>query len=130
MTRRKGEIDWKLLAHAINHTIMFETLLCKRFPVKEGFNFEKILWSLFDKYMDVFLASQSQSLSNFVDERAARIRSGEEKPVKEVNTTAIPLTSSADLFLLFKKIITESSKLCANPDSILKLVLNLKFIIY
>lgn len=121
MTRRRAEIDWRLLAHAINHTVMFETLLCKRFPAKDNFNFEKIIWNLFDKYMDVFLASQCQNLGHFIDERAVRIRSGEEKPARQINTTAIPLASSADLFLLFKKILTESSKLCANPDSILKL---------
>uniref|UniRef100_A0A915DXZ3 Vacuolar protein sorting-associated protein 53 homolog n=1 Tax=Ditylenchus dipsaci TaxID=166011 RepID=A0A915DXZ3_9BILA len=120
MIRRKAEIDWKLLAHAINHTIMFETLLCKRFPAKTNFNFEKILWTVFDKHMDVFLASQNKNLNQFVDDCATRIRSGEERPSKEVNMTAVPLSSSADLFLLLKKIITESSKLCANPDNILK----------
>ncbi|KAI1717145.1 vacuolar protein sorting-associated protein 53 like protein [Ditylenchus destructor] len=120
MTRRKPEIDWKLLVHAINHTIMFETLLCKRFPAKEGFDFAKIIWTVFDKHMDVFLASQSKSLNQFVEDCSAKVRSGEEKPSKEVNMTAIPLPSSADLFLLLKKIITESSKLCANPDLILK----------
>lgn len=42
MSRRWLELDYKVLAHAINHTIMFENLLCKRFPAKPGFNFEKV----------------------------------------------------------------------------------------
>ncbi|VDK63212.1 unnamed protein product, partial [Onchocerca ochengi] len=41
MSRRWLELDYKVLAHAINHTIMFENLLCKRFPAKEIYNFEK-----------------------------------------------------------------------------------------
>jgi hypothetical protein len=42
MGRRKAEIDWKLLAHAINHTQMFEQLLTKRFPAKDEFNFDRV----------------------------------------------------------------------------------------
>lgn len=42
MSKRRAELDFKTLAHAINHTIMFENLLCKRFPAKEGFVFEKV----------------------------------------------------------------------------------------
>lgn len=42
MRRRRAELDFKVLAYAINHTIMFESLLCKRFPAKEGFNFDKV----------------------------------------------------------------------------------------
>ena len=63
MSRRRNEIDWKLLAHAINHTIMFENLLCKRFPAKEEFSFEKLIWRIFDKYMDIFVAAQSKNLT-------------------------------------------------------------------
>lgn len=119
MARRKLEIEWKLLAHAINHTIMFENLLCKRFPPKDNWNFEKIIWKIFDKYMDVFVQAQSKSLSQFLEDCATKIRNGEEKPVKETSTSAHPLPSSADLFLLLKKIITESSKLSADPNSLL-----------
>jgi len=64
MTRRKVEIDWKLLAHAINHTVMFESLLCKRFPAKASFDFDKIIWSLFDKFMDIFVAAQNKNLQS------------------------------------------------------------------
>ena len=62
MTRRRLEIEWKLvrsrekraniflpyfqLAHAINHTIMFENLLCKRFPAKDEWNFDKVIWAV------------------------------------------------------------------------------------
>lgn len=42
MAKRWLELDYKVLAHAINHTIMFENLLHKRFPTKEGYNFEKV----------------------------------------------------------------------------------------
>lgn len=42
MSRRWLELDFKVLVHAINHTVMFENLLCKRFPAKEGYNFEKV----------------------------------------------------------------------------------------
>uniref|UniRef100_A0AC35ETN6 Vacuolar protein sorting-associated protein 53 homolog n=1 Tax=Panagrolaimus sp. PS1159 TaxID=55785 RepID=A0AC35ETN6_9BILA len=120
MTRRRNELDWKLLAHAINHTIMFENLLCKRFPSKGEFNFEKIIWQVFNKYMDIFVEAQSKNLTEFLDGCANKIRTGEEKPVKDTSTHAFPLPSSADLFLLLKKIITETSKLCAEPDKLLK----------
>lgn len=130
--RRKAEIDWNLLSHAINHTVMFETLLNKRFPIKDEFNFEKIIWQIFDKHMDIFIESQSKSLTQFVEERSIRIRSGKEKPLRETNTTAVPLSSSAELFLLLKKIITESTKLCARPDAILKFYIlkNCKIIVF
>lgn len=145
MTRRRAEVDWKLLAHAITHTSMFETLLCKRFPVRaavttttgivtnnmasgtEDINFDRIIWEIFDKYMNVFIASQSLQLTQFVNECAARIRSGESRPSRETHTTAVPLTSSAELFLLLKRIITESNKLCAQPDVILKYLFCVKF---
>jgi hypothetical protein len=42
MARRRAEVDWKLLSHAINHTQMFEQLLVKRFPAKEAYNFDKV----------------------------------------------------------------------------------------
>lgn len=120
MARRKNELDWKLLAHAINHTIMFEALICKRFPAKNDFNFEKIIWRVFNKFMDIFVDAQSKNLTEFLEGCANKIRTGEHKPVRETSTHAFPLLSSADLFFLLKKIITESTKLCADPDSLLK----------
>jgi len=119
MVKRRAEIDWKLLSHAINHTILFENLLSKRFPAKDGFSFDKIIWEVFDTRMDIFLAAQKKNLDQFLNDCSNRIRSGEERPLREVNTTAIPLPSSANLFLLLKKIITETSKLFANSDAIL-----------
>uniref|UniRef100_A0AC35TLR8 Vacuolar protein sorting-associated protein 53 homolog n=1 Tax=Rhabditophanes sp. KR3021 TaxID=114890 RepID=A0AC35TLR8_9BILA len=119
MQRRRMEIDWKLLMHSINHTIMFETLICKRFPAIDGYNFEKCIWRLFDEYIDIFIAAQNKKLMEFLDECASKIRSGAEKPVRQENATSQPLVSSADMFLLLKKIITESSKLCADPDALL-----------
>uniref|UniRef100_A0A7E4W585 Vacuolar protein sorting-associated protein 53 homolog n=1 Tax=Panagrellus redivivus TaxID=6233 RepID=A0A7E4W585_PANRE len=120
MTKRRTELDWKLLAHAINHTIMFETLLNKRFPAKGDWDFEKIIWRVFNKYMDVFVDAQSSNLNEFLDGCANKIRTGEERPIKDTSTHAFPLPSSADLFFLLKKIITESSKLCAEPDALLR----------
>uniref|UniRef100_A0A914DRA7 Vacuolar protein sorting-associated protein 53 homolog n=1 Tax=Acrobeloides nanus TaxID=290746 RepID=A0A914DRA7_9BILA len=99
---------------------MFENLLCKRFPAKGNFDFEKIIWRAFDKQMDVFVAAQSKNLTEFLEGCATKIRNGEERPIKDTSTHAFPLPSSADLFLLLKKIITESSKLCADPDALLK----------
>ncbi|MCP9259549.1 hypothetical protein DINM_002488 [Dirofilaria immitis] len=89
MSRRWLELDYKVLAHAINHTIMFENLLCKRFPAKGTYNFEKI-------------------------------RSGIERPTRETASHAYPLPSSADMFLLLKKIIAESTKLSSNPNALLR----------
>ncbi|KAE9551032.1 hypothetical protein FO519_005766 [Halicephalobus sp. NKZ332] len=120
MTKRRNELDWKLLAHAINHTIMFESLMCKRFPPKDEFIFEKIIWRVFNKFMDIFVSAQSKNLTEFLEGCSNKIRSGEERPVRETSTHAFPLPSSADLFFLLKKVITESSKLCADPDSLLK----------
>lgn len=120
MTKRRNELDWKLLAHAINHTIMFESLMCKRFPAKDEFNFEKIIWRVFNKFMDIFVSAQSKNLTEFLEGCSNKIRSGEERPVRETSTHAFPLPSSADLFFLLKKIITESSKLCADPDTLLR----------
>ncbi|EJW86688.1 hypothetical protein WUBG_02401 [Wuchereria bancrofti] len=120
MSRRWLELDYKVLAHAINHTIMFENLLCKRFPAKEGCNFEKIIWRVFDKYMDVFVAAQKKNLDSFLEECIIRIRSGAERPTRETASHAYPLPSSADMFLLLKKIIAESTKLSSNPNSLLR----------
>uniref|UniRef100_F1KX74 Vacuolar protein sorting-associated protein 53 homolog n=4 Tax=Ascaris TaxID=6251 RepID=F1KX74_ASCSU len=119
MRRRRAELDFKVLAYAINHTIMFESLLCKRFPAKEGFNFDKIIWRVFDKYMDVFVSAQKKNLDNFLEGCITRIRSGAERPVREAAPSAYPLPSSADMFLLSKKIVAESSKLSSNPNALL-----------
>uniref|UniRef100_A0A915PFA0 Vacuolar protein sorting-associated protein 53 homolog n=1 Tax=Setaria digitata TaxID=48799 RepID=A0A915PFA0_9BILA len=120
MSRRWLELDYKVLAHAINHTIMFENLLCKRFPAKENYNFEKIIWRAFDKYMDVFVAAQKKNLDSFLEECVTRIRSGAERPTRETASYAYPLPSSADMFLLLKKIIAESTKLSSNPNALLR----------
>ncbi|KAI6201286.1 Vacuolar protein sorting-associated protein 53-like protein [Aphelenchoides besseyi] len=120
MSKRRLEIEWKLLAHAINHTIMFENLLCKRFPAKDEWNFEKVIWSIFNNYMNIFVNAQSKNLSQFLEDCATKIRNGEERPVRDTSTHAFPLPSSADFFLLLKKIITESTKLCAEPNMLLQ----------
>lgn len=120
MTKRKLEIEWKLLAHTINQTIMFENMLCKRFPAKNEWNFEKIIWSTFNNFMDIFVTAQSKNLNQFLEDCAVKIRNGDERPIKDVNTHAIPLPSCADFFLLLKKIITESTKLCAEPNMLLQ----------
>ncbi|VDO26097.1 unnamed protein product [Onchocerca flexuosa] len=120
MSRRWLELDYKVLAHAINHTIMFENLLCKRFPAKEIYNFEKIIWRAFDKYMDVFVAAQKKNLDSFLEECVIKIRSGAERPTRETASHAYPLPSSADMFLLLKKIIAESTKLSSNPNALLR----------
>lgn len=129
MTKRRNELDWKLLAFAINHTIMFEGLICKRFPAKGEFNFEKMLWKVFNNYMDIFVQAQSKNLTEFLDSCANKIRSGEEKPQRGNHTHAFPLPSSADLFFLLKNIIAESSKLCADPDTLIRYVnLNIVYV--
>ncbi|KAL3095313.1 hypothetical protein niasHS_007412 [Heterodera schachtii] len=123
--RRKGELDWKLLSHAINHTQMFEQLLAKRFPSKNNYNFDRVIWPVFDSHMDIFVQEQRGKLLRFLDECALRIRSGEEKPQRETHATAIPLPSAANLFLLVKKIITESTKLFADPNAVLSKLVEL-----
>uniref|UniRef100_A0A8R1DJP6 Vacuolar protein sorting-associated protein 53 homolog n=2 Tax=Caenorhabditis japonica TaxID=281687 RepID=A0A8R1DJP6_CAEJA len=120
MTQRRMDLDWKLLGHAIQHTKMFEALLSKRFPEKDGISFEKAIWSVFDPFLDVFIHAQEKTLSEFVDNCASKIRSGEEKPNRETSTHAVPFPSSADMFLLLKKVITESSKLSSEPDALIR----------
>uniref|UniRef100_A0A0N4Z299 T-complex protein 1 subunit epsilon n=1 Tax=Parastrongyloides trichosuri TaxID=131310 RepID=A0A0N4Z299_PARTI len=119
MQRRRMEIDWKLLMHSINHTKSFETLLCKRFPPKDNYNFDKIIWKVFDEFIDIYVAAQNKKLVEFLDECSNKIRNGSEKPIRQTSTSAHSLTSSADVFLLLKKIITDSTKLCADPDALL-----------
>ncbi|CAL2036867.1 unnamed protein product [Caenorhabditis brenneri] len=120
MTRRRQDLDWKLLGHAIQHTKMFEALLTKRFPEKDGISFEKAIWSVFDPFLDVFINAQEKTLNEFLDTCASKIRSGEEKPNRESSTHAVPFPSSADMFLLLKKVITESSKLSSEPDALIR----------
>ncbi|KAI6188011.1 Vacuolar protein sorting-associated protein 53-like protein [Aphelenchoides besseyi] len=103
MSKRRLEIEWKLLAHAINHTIMFENLLCKRFPAKDEWNFEKVIWSIFNNYMNIFVNAQSKNLSQFLEDCATKIRNGEERPVRDTSTHAFPLPSSADFFFVTKE---------------------------
>lgn len=120
MTRRKLEIEWKLLAHAINQTIMFENMLCKRFPAKDEWNFEKVIWSTFNNFMEIFVDAQAKNLKQFLDDCAVKIRNGEERPIKDVNIHSVTLPSCGDFFLLLKKIITESTKLSADPNMLLQ----------
>ena len=46
MARRRQDLDWKLLGHAIQHTKMFEALLMKRFPAKNNIGFDKVAFNL------------------------------------------------------------------------------------
>ncbi|CAI4232374.1 unnamed protein product [Auanema sp. JU1783] len=124
MTRRRQDLEWRLLGHAIQHTKMLEALLIKRFPTKGSYNFEKAIWSVFDQFLDVFISAQEKTLNEFVDGCAVKIRSGSERPSRDTTTHAVPLPSSADMFLLLKRVITESSKLSSEPDALLKDVVN------
>lgn len=92
------------------------------------FVFLQIIWRVFDKYMDVFVSAQKKNLDNFLEGCITRIRSGAERPVREAAPSAYPLPSSADMFLLSKKIVAESSKLSSNPNALLTLVLMLSFL--
>ncbi|XGW14630.1 hypothetical protein V3C99_000703, partial [Haemonchus contortus] len=122
MTRRRPDLDFRLLGHAIQHTRMFEALLIKRFPSKPDFNFDKAIWSVFDSFLDVFISAQEKTLNQFLEDCANKIRSGSsaEVPSRECSTHAVPFSSSADMFLLLKKVITECSKLSSEPDALLK----------
>lgn len=72
--------------------------------------------------MDVFVAAQKKNLDSFLEECVTRIRSGGERPTRETAPHAYPLPSSADMFLLLKKIIAESTKLSSNPNALLRLI--------
>ncbi|VDM53282.1 unnamed protein product [Angiostrongylus costaricensis] len=122
MTRRRPDLDFRLLGHAIQHTRMFEALLIKRFPQKTDFNFDKAIWSVFDSFLDVFISAQEKTLNDFLEGCASKIRSGStaEMPSRECSTHAVPFSSSADMFLLLKKVITECSKISSEPDALLK----------
>ncbi|KHJ93997.1 Vps53-like protein [Oesophagostomum dentatum] len=122
MTRRRPDLDFRLLGHAIQHTRMFEALLNKRFPPKADFNFDKAIWNVFDSFLNVFINAQEKTLNEFLEGCANKIRSGNtsEVPSRECSTHAVPFSSSADMFLLLKKVITECSKLSSEPDALLK----------
>ena len=70
MQRRSGELDWKLLTHAINHTCMFENMLCRRFPTRADTKNEldTIIWRVFEKHMHVFVAAQDKNFSDFIEQ--------------------------------------------------------------
>ncbi|EPB80307.1 Vps53-like protein [Ancylostoma ceylanicum] len=84
MTRRRPDLDFRLLGHAIQHTRMFEALLTKRFPPKADFNFDKdyqkitrtfqAIWSVFDSFLDVFISAQEKTLNEFLEGCANKIR--------------------------------------------------------
>ncbi|KAK6056452.1 Vps53-like protein [Cooperia oncophora] len=74
MTRRRPDLDFRLLGHAIQHTRMFEALLIKRFPSKPDFNFDKAIWSVFDSFLDVFISAQEKTLNQFLEDCANKIR--------------------------------------------------------
>ena len=72
--------------------------------------------------MDVFVTAQKKSLDSFLDGCVTKIRSGAERVTRQASLQAYPLPSSADMFLLLKKIITESGKLSSNPNNLLRFV--------
>lgn len=90
----------------------------------------KVIWVIFDNYMDVFVSAQQKNLDNFLDECVTRIRSGAERPIRETAPHAYPLPSSADMFLLLKKIIAESTKLASDPVALLRFIFNFCFLNY
>lgn len=79
--------------------------------------------------MDVFVAAQKKNLDSFLEECVIRIRSGVERPNRETASHAYPLPSSADMFILLKKIIAESTKLSSNPNSLLRFGVELYILI-
>ncbi|KJH40611.1 Vps53-like protein [Dictyocaulus viviparus] len=74
MSRRRSDLDFRLLGHAIQHSKMFEALLVKRFPQRADFSFEKSIWSVFDSFLDVFISAQEKTLNEFVEGCANKIR--------------------------------------------------------
>lgn len=56
---------------------------------------------MFDEHVDVFLSEQQSKLNKFLDECAARIRSGDEKPQRETHATAYPLPSGRVLYMKY-----------------------------
>lgn len=70
--------------------------------------------------MDVFVIAQKKNLDSFLEGCVTRIRSGAERVARETAPHAYPLPSSADMFLLLKKVIAESTKLSSNSNSLLR----------
>jgi hypothetical protein len=50
--------------------------------------------------MDIFVDAQAKNLKQFLDDCAVKIRNGEERPIKDVNTHAVTASFSKKKFLV------------------------------
>ncbi|KHJ99152.1 hypothetical protein OESDEN_00860 [Oesophagostomum dentatum] len=88
------------------------------------------IWNVFDSFLNVFINAQEKTLNEFLEGCANKIGSGNtsEVPSRECSMHAVPFSSSADMFLLLKKVTTECSKLSREPDALLKLTPDQQFL--
>lgn len=118
MSKRRPEIDVKLLLFAINKTSAFEQLLSKRFegitlrlddqPNPKVSPFVDLIGSCFKSYLDIYTDSIDQNLSEmiqrFVDDTSNKTA------VDPTNKSAV-FPSCADLFMFYKKCMVQCTQL-------------------
>lgn len=139
--KRVHEIDVKLLLFAIQRTANFESLLCKRFPfvhqpvvssqqqdvgtvtggVSSGKNpFQGILTHIFDQHLNIFIVAQDRNLNSLLDQFATKFREGGQ-PKLQTETTAVTISSSGDLFMVYKKCIQQLSQIATSDKPLVDL---------
>jgi hypothetical protein len=103
LSRVGQDIDVQLLLTALNETLEFEQYLEKRFP---GQSFANAISGAFQPHLHIWIQHQDKILwTKFQQYKAPPPRAGE----SEESRTVIP--SSADLFIFYRQVLTQTAKL-------------------
>lgn len=132
--KRVNEIDVKLLLYAIQRSSNFENLLCKRFPFVQQpvqtatdvaptnkNTFQGILTQLFDPHLNIFIIAQDRNLNTLLDQFASKFRDSGGQPKLQTETAAVTISSSGDLFMVYKKCIQQLSQVATTDKPLVDL---------
>lgn len=130
ISKRKAEMDVKLLLYAIQKTAAFETLLAKRFTgvtlgeldghtntigtleldgdlLKSPFN--GLIGRCFIPHLEIYIESVDRNLSDLIDRFIQDEK--QSRPTEASDTQAAILPSCADLFVFYKKSMIQCNQL-------------------
>ncbi|KAF5291601.1 hypothetical protein FQA39_LY14323 [Lamprigera yunnana] len=121
MTKRKHEVDVKLLLYAIQKTTNFENLLARRFTGvtmrevekggkdSDGNVFVGLIGRCFIPFLYIYIESIDRNLADLIE----RVQSDDKKNImtEATDTQASVLPSCGDLFVFYKKSMVQCTQL-------------------
>ncbi|KRX53091.1 Vacuolar protein sorting-associated protein 53 -like protein [Trichinella sp. T9] len=120
MEKRCVELDAKLVLFAVQRAANFEALMARRFPGRAQTLFQSVLVGRFQKRMSIYTASLDKTLTDLIDQLVAKFQQLG-PPSAEYGTSAVPIPTSSDLFVFYKKSIQQLLQLGMNANILVDL---------